>query len=278
MKRKGFTLIELLVVIAIIAILAAILFPVFAKAREKARQASCLANIKQIGLGMLMYMDDYDQTYPAANYPLDSTGNLKGHNLGWANELYPYIKSYAMFKCPSAPNGLKAQAVIGPCDYTYNYVLGSDNSAAHFTYGQPNNGYTYYRFTSWGPGQGSPLSESMVEKPSTTACFWESYQTDGSTVAVEGASATISNPTSNIFFAPSLRHISGCNICAADGHAKFQQWPVKETSQVIAGQDTASFAYFRMGSFWILPTDKMRKVFPTGQLSSYNQNIPIEGE
>ncbi|HEY3298451.1 MAG TPA: prepilin-type N-terminal cleavage/methylation domain-containing protein, partial [Armatimonadota bacterium] len=67
-RNSGFTLIELLVVIAIIAILAAILFPVFAQAREKARSASCLSNEKQIGLGLMMYMQDYDETYPMAYY------------------------------------------------------------------------------------------------------------------------------------------------------------------------------------------------------------------
>lgn len=76
MRRKGFTLIELLVVIAIIAILAAILFPVFAKAREKARQASCLSNIKQLSLGVVMYTEDYDQTYPPASYA--TTGTIPG--------------------------------------------------------------------------------------------------------------------------------------------------------------------------------------------------------
>ena len=68
MKNKAFTLIELLVVIAIIAILAAILFPVFAQAREKARQTSCLSNMKQVGLGLLMYAQDYDENYPRADY------------------------------------------------------------------------------------------------------------------------------------------------------------------------------------------------------------------
>jgi len=89
MKRnKGFTLIELLVVIAIIAILAAILFPVFAKAREKARQITCLSNEKQMGLGMLQYVQDYDETYPRGQYR-DANFNP----LNWENAIYPYMKT-----------------------------------------------------------------------------------------------------------------------------------------------------------------------------------------
>ena len=98
--RRGFTLIELLVVIAIIAILAAILFPVFAKAREKARQISCVSNEKQIGLGILQYVQDYDEKYP---------GWVNNHGAGWANGIVPYTKSSQLFKCPddstTASNG-----------------------------------------------------------------------------------------------------------------------------------------------------------------------------
>src|SRR5580765_4262996 len=91
-SREGFTLIELLVVIAIIAILAAILFPVFAQAREKARQTSCLSNQKQIGTGIMMYVQDFDETYPLSQY---FTGGATGAGaqVSWQAAVYPYIKN-----------------------------------------------------------------------------------------------------------------------------------------------------------------------------------------
>src|SRR5579883_2154818 len=88
LHKRGFTLIELLVVIAIIAILAAILFPVFARAREKARQISCLSNEKQLGLAYMMYVQDYDETFVFG----DPSGG-KGAGSGWASSIYPYVKS-----------------------------------------------------------------------------------------------------------------------------------------------------------------------------------------
>lgn len=92
-KRSGFTLIELLVVIAIIAILAAILFPVFAQAREKARAISCLSNMKQIGTAVAMYTQDFDESMPCGANPW-------GSEAGWAGEIYPYVKSLGAFHCP----------------------------------------------------------------------------------------------------------------------------------------------------------------------------------
>ena len=98
--KSAFTLIELLVVIAIIAILAAILFPVFARARENARRSSCSSNLKQIGLGILQYAQDFDETYPGrgdANY---TTPPVRS----WRQAVQPYIKSTQLFSCPSNPN------------------------------------------------------------------------------------------------------------------------------------------------------------------------------
>jgi prepilin-type N-terminal cleavage/methylation domain-containing protein/prepilin-type processing-associated H-X9-DG protein len=129
-KKSAFTLIELLVVIAIIAILAAILFPVFAQAREKARQTSCLSNMKQIGTATMMYVQDYDEQYyphrfncvaegttsPTITCPqyLDGSGNKIATAQGldatslkkyyWVYLLQPYVKNYQMFKCPSNSN------------------------------------------------------------------------------------------------------------------------------------------------------------------------------
>jgi prepilin-type N-terminal cleavage/methylation domain-containing protein len=93
-QQCGFTLIELLVVIAIIAILAAILFPVFAQAREKARQSACLSNCKQIGLAVMMYAEDWDQSYPLFAYH-------PKHEPMWYQMIQPYLKSENVFTCPS---------------------------------------------------------------------------------------------------------------------------------------------------------------------------------
>jgi prepilin-type N-terminal cleavage/methylation domain-containing protein/prepilin-type processing-associated H-X9-DG protein len=120
MKTRGFTLIELLVVIAIIAILAAILFPVFARAREKARQASCQSNLKQMALACLMYTQDYDErTMRYCTQGCPDNGCFYKHDL-----LYPYTKNRQMYLCPSSnrtdatPGGWPAGTVYG--DYGYH--------------------------------------------------------------------------------------------------------------------------------------------------------------
>jgi prepilin-type N-terminal cleavage/methylation domain-containing protein/prepilin-type processing-associated H-X9-DG protein len=103
--RKGFTLIELLVVIAIIAILAAILFPVFAKAREKARQSSCASNEKQMGLAVMSYKQDYDETFPM-NYTAGAGGTVlvcSAPAFWFIDELKPYVKNNQIWICPSGP-------------------------------------------------------------------------------------------------------------------------------------------------------------------------------
>src|SRR5688572_23189458 len=113
--RSAFTLIELLVVIAIIAILAAILFPVFAQAREKARQAACLNNLKQLGTATMQYVQDYDETFPfnnsgTAELPIPD-GRIYRGRLQWLNQIFPYVKSTAVYICPSdATDGVKGRS------------------------------------------------------------------------------------------------------------------------------------------------------------------------
>lgn len=116
--NKGFTLIELLVVIAIIALLAAILFPVFARARENARRASCQSNMKQLGLGFIQYAQDFDEKYPGGVY---ATGYNTG--AGWGGQIFPYVKSTQVYVCPSdGKNDLSTfyQANMYRVSYAYN--------------------------------------------------------------------------------------------------------------------------------------------------------------
>lgn len=115
--QGAFTLVELLVVIAIIAILAAILFPVFARARENARKTSCLSNLKQLGLGFMQYTQDYDEAFPLSSYPSDS--------VSWTTSTVPYIKSTQVFRCSSDTATRWANPVAPPTSnyYTTSYIM-----------------------------------------------------------------------------------------------------------------------------------------------------------
>jgi prepilin-type N-terminal cleavage/methylation domain-containing protein/prepilin-type processing-associated H-X9-DG protein len=186
--RRGFTLIELLVVIAIIAILASILFPVFGRARENARRSSCQSNLKQIGLGMMQYTQDYDERYLLQDL---TTG------LSFAHILQPYIKSKQIFLCPSASGE--------PYNTTQPY---------------PNNGKDHvWRAISTTPtgeivgsygmfGNLEDSSTAEVQNVSTTAMFFDA-----------------AGPQGGYFTEPQVfdaqRHFNGSNFCFVDGHVKF---------------------------------------------------------
>ncbi len=168
----GFTLIELLVVIAIIAILAAILFPVFARAREKSRQTSCLNNVKQIALGVLMYISDYDSRFPSLYYQIVGAPSCDG-KFFWPRVVAPYIgtgtltasQHNAIFRCPSYAEGPSNWYCGAYADYGMNNQLAGDNEAqvpmpaqtvmlGETAYWHPTNlrwfgWYSWSTFTSW---------------------------------------------------------------------------------------------------------------------------------
>ena len=207
-KSGGFTLIELLVVIAIISILAAILFPVFAQAREKARQTSCLSNLKQIGTATLMYVQDYDETYPMfqyraadglvwwATFKADSGAIDKTRGL-----IFPYLKSGEIQKCPS----YTGKANLGGAGYGYNYVyLGSNGG-----YGGPP---TYDLLM-------PPASEAQIERPAEMIVFADAM----TNWPPPGKNETLSiEKPSNWYGYPSIdfRHNGFADFVFADGHVR----------------------------------------------------------
>jgi prepilin-type N-terminal cleavage/methylation domain-containing protein/prepilin-type processing-associated H-X9-DG protein len=231
-EGRGFTLIELLVVIAIIAILAAILFPVFAKAREKARTASCQSNLKQLALGVLMYAQDYDEKLPVgwwAFYPGCPGGTWcswgYSHSQMWHTRIYPYVKNAQVFSCPSsgysayldcnAPDGSGACGLFN-VDYVYNPYLGFNccGGAIGFSSG-------YGGFPTPIGAISAPAQTIMISDADTNRLY--SYSP---------AYVIANNPTRQ---SPSwmteginYRHNDGANHAFADGHVK---WLKRETIQ-----------------------------------------------
>ena len=233
--RYGFTLIELLVVIAIIAILAAILFPVFAKVREKARQTACASNLKQIGLGIIQYVQDNDE-----RYPVGAQGAPLGQ--GWGGPVYPYVKSTQVFKCPDDPN--KAQE--GPDEYHVSYAanfnfLRTDPGSAN----DPHPGQALASLTS--PAKTVFLCEAFgafarlkdptenngngVLTPTTngnkngTVYAFNNYNLGGSlaTGCLGGfdCSADVHGPGGTNFLSKTGPHTDGSNFMMCDGHVKW---------------------------------------------------------
>ena len=147
--QRGFTLIELLVVIAIIAILAAILFPVFQKVRENARRASCASNEKQLGIAFTQYAQDADEGYPLISYIVpaggvsafsNSCGTVALNQVGWAEAIYPFVKSTGAYRCPDVPpagnagNNCSAGGNIGASAYALNFWIANNNPPTGVTH------------------------------------------------------------------------------------------------------------------------------------------------
>jgi prepilin-type N-terminal cleavage/methylation domain-containing protein/prepilin-type processing-associated H-X9-DG protein len=240
----AFTLIELLVVIAIIAILAAILFPVFAQAREKARQASCQSNLRQLGLATLIYLQDYDETYPLAQYGIDANQIQYWFGLGRRDNgvvtydktrslLWPYMKNGQIQKCPSWAGRNRFGDGNG---YGYNWLyIGSDLGLT-------------YDYSRW-PSLRNPATEAALSAPAEKTLFADSgyynapwWGGDGQmteTPYIEPPSGWYGNPTVDFRHvdnhktidsaAWTVTHNGLADFVFADGHVKaFRQTAVTD--------------------------------------------------
>ncbi|BCM88298.1 hypothetical protein IAD21_00129 [Abditibacteriota bacterium] len=221
---KAFTLIELLVVIAIIAILAAILFPVFARARENARKSSCQSNLKQIGLGMLQYTQDYDEQ----TLPIRSDTGVTGTRNIWFSLVQPYVKSTQLFVCPSDTNTGNIGSYWFPSSispfrssYAYNANLNvANNLAQGRNLAELQNVAGTVAVTDAGthPGNGTnprdPLTWS-IKKSAYILDDWATGVYPESQVVVPDGTGDGSSVGG-----PLARHLETCNVLFADGHVK----------------------------------------------------------
>lgn len=219
-RTHGFTLIELLVVIAIISILAAILFPVFARARENARRTSCMSNMKQIGLGMMQYTQDYDEQYPipkinipqtdssmpGSRFVVSDTSNLcgGGHCVTWMDLLQPYTKSVQLFVCPSTRNTENANYP----SYGYSSAIGGGSEKYKYDFSIYVSGASY-----------PPTKLADIQRPSEIYTIVENNYSSSTAVSpkTQGNFAR-GNKTERLRVTP---HMEGGNVAYADGHAKW---------------------------------------------------------
>lgn len=213
MKRtKGFTLIELLVVIAIIAILAAILFPVFAKAREKARQTACLSNLRQLGLGVTQYIQDYDELFPCAlrngSGPYSSLDGVTDPS--WFNSIYPYTKSMAINICPDAP----------PVTPPFTNLPPTANSASSYSYNGLLGTITDYTFVS--PNVPPVAAIGGIPRPAEVMEFEDTGQTWRNSQPFPRNAGYWKDPVHTGLVNNKLDlHSAGMNMAFVDGHAKW---------------------------------------------------------
>jgi len=215
-QTLGFTLIELLVVIAIISILAAILFPVFQRVRENARSASCASNEKQMGIALTLYLQDYDEVFPASYYGDKTLPSDMGANYKWMDAIYPYIKSEQVFDCPSDTTSLP---------YIYRSGINYGSYGLNGAYGNAGDSQT--------PPRSAPtylVTLQQVVVPSDTV--WVTDNNNAATAANPGGSQGFfwtdytKNPTINSSVTPrqlqniSERHLGRVNVLFCDSHVK----------------------------------------------------------
>jgi len=217
-KQKGFTLIELLVVISIIALLAAILFPVFSRARENARRSSCQSNLKQIGIGILQYVQDHDERLPMIYY---------GTSVGaWTDLIYPYINSTQVFDCPSKPvDGTSGSGKFRLDEIVYN---SRTSYGMAFVTGQQQRwaAGTSNRRLGWTIAHDNPVNYNdvprinlaMILRPSEITYIGDGLGRTDVTTAQRGQYRV--QLESNGTRPPDFRHLETSNFLYADGHVK----------------------------------------------------------
>jgi prepilin-type N-terminal cleavage/methylation domain-containing protein/prepilin-type processing-associated H-X9-DG protein len=213
----AFTLIELLVTIAIIAILAAILFPVFARARENARRASCMSNLKQIGLGIMQYTQDYDERVPSNYVKLKSDGS---QIRWWPDLLQPYVKSYQVFVCPSDSDPMSYHFDRAPGDPTNLVISYSPNGVITCSAADMASLHFPAVSNSTPPVLYAGLSQSIVAiaEPSTTILIADMKQP---TAPYNIANCNQTDLGDDSTREVPARHLDGADFLFCDGHVKW---------------------------------------------------------
>ena len=216
-SRRGFTLIELLVVIAIIALLAAILFPVFARARENARKSSCANNLKQIGVGFAQYTQDYDESFPYDYYAAnggassnsDTVNGLALSPFAWTMRIMPYIKNKQVYQCPSStPSGTnRTTAPITPASDLLSYW------GAGALFGRPGTFISTNIADLKEPSSTPHLYDDLDSSRRDTRVFRPSYDSGSSTYTVKAS----------FYLSRKAVHLDSLNVLYADGHVKAQK-------------------------------------------------------
>jgi prepilin-type N-terminal cleavage/methylation domain-containing protein len=235
MKRRAFTLIELLVVIAIIAILAAVLFPVFARAREKARQSACLSNLKQMGVAIQMYTQDYDERVPmSADQLAQNAGD--GWLSFWFGKIQPYVKNQGIFNCPSS-DIFKGNFASNT---TYEYGANSCVMVGWRTFGWDSQNSICKGFD-----QGT-LRLAEADEPSRVALLSDTAAWAGTPPRLQGTHHF------QCWSGTSRVHSTGITLTFLDGHAKWSKRDSAITAYQINPRDPA---YNGRGRNWTNPND-----------------------